>query len=326
MSAVPRAVVCDVAMVDVAADGGGCGGGPGGSIGGDGGDSGGGGGGAGIGGGGSTLLGQSPLGTHLAKGINFNDAAPSMDWNTLMADISVKHKSHLQLGAEVGTSVLRCQQQAAAAMVQHLHCPDYNSLATALMHATEAHIAPGGMFLEFDSIKMLARKSISDKFEEVSIPLYNGRLLLTNSRLLALSSAAVPQTTVTRQGPAAAAAAPSCPTRASQKARDGVWYEVAHRAADNIIYRPHNLDQFTHMQLRVAIASTTVEAVRAPLPRCCCFRCCCFCCCCPKQWRTLPQASFLENDRTFDLYVTNGPWSPDTAVKMVVQVGRLWVG
>jgi hypothetical protein len=251
--------------------------------------------------------GGSATSTEHFQGINFNPKVLEMSWSAVLADIRTKHKSHQRLRPVLEASSSRCEQHAKRAMVQQLECPDYNALATSLMHATELHVAKGGLFLEFESLKMQARASITEPFVEVDTPLYNGRLLLTNSRVLALSSAAVPLGKVERQGPA---------TKANKKAWDRVWYEVSFRSADNIVFRPYNLDQFTHFQLRIAVASTTLEIVKAPERGCCCF-----CCCgCRKDWHSFPSTTVLEDLRTFDLYVTNGPWSPREAVKMTVQV------
>lgn len=237
------------------------------------------------------------------RAVNFDLQGSTCTLGEALADMSRTHSSYKALATVLEASAAGTQQSTVSVTRSLSDAISYDELLQSLMCEGEAVAC--GFMLGFSSITMQARRTVTDPYVEIDRPLFNGRLALTNGRLLALSSQPAKVGTLTRHG------VKNPKTNIAMK--NTITYEVKYEMSDNVHFRPYPLASIKSFDFHLASSTEASVQVQGPTP-------CCCCCCCGKKWSAAPRPPLASTTRQIVLYLTNGPFENSPGVALNISV------
>eukprot|EP00730_Choanoeca_flexa_P013102 TRINITY_DN4966_c0_g1_i2.p1 TRINITY_DN4966_c0_g1~~TRINITY_DN4966_c0_g1_i2.p1 ORF type:complete len:313 (+),score=81.35 TRINITY_DN4966_c0_g1_i2:41-940(+) len=200
------------------------------------------------------------------------------------------HKSH----KKVQQSVMESGMVAQTASQQHyrgmLADMPYEAFLAGLLHPGEQSVQ-GGTFLDYVKVELYDHRSntLVQQFPP-------GKLMLTNKRLLFLSSSKVISNRLASFGD-------------PKKLPGG--YTVSSQVEDVRFFWPMGLSNLHLVQMKVDVGVQADVHVEAQPPPCCgmCF-------CCTKNWLASPPALMSKNNQTIELAATLPPWNTERLVRI----------
>ena len=237
---------------------------------------------------------------------NFDLNGGSLTVPEAVSDIQRTHQSHQRLVTAIQAAAATTQASVVSTSRTLSDALSYNDLLSSLL--CEGEKLECGFMLEFAAITMQARKSVTDDYVNIDRTLRNGRLALTNGRLIAMSSEPSVVGTVTRHGVRN--------SKTNSIAKETLSYEVQYETSDNIHFRPYPLEEIKSFDFHLSMATQSAVQITGPT------RCCC-CCSCGKKWHSALRPPTATTVRQIILYLTNGPFENTPGVALSIEVSAM---
>ena len=224
----------------------------------------------------------------------------SISWQQGLAVIQRTHKSHPGLIAQAHRSLQEVQQATTSMVRTRIGAVSYDSLLKSILLPDE----PVQVSLKFKSVNFFASSQPGSKTIAAD-SFYNGKFLLTNRRLLALSCSPANIGNMTRFG---------------DKNSNGSWnkdtmkYEITHTKSDNISVKSWPLSAVMGSDVMIstrAVAKRMLVSTRS-----------CVCCCGGfRRWGILRAQPVAQVTRKLNIFLENPQWTCAPSFHLEINVG-----
>ena len=233
--------------------------------------------------------------------VNFDGVNGKLSWNQGLANIRQTHKSEHGLIVEATAQVQETQQETTTMVRQNVGAMTYEGLLVSVL--TDGEAVQASLAFEFTNFFV---RTLTTK-QSVAEPFYNGQLMITNKRLLAVSCSPAQVGTMTRNG---------------AQGKDGTWhkdlmsYEIKHVQSDNIALKMWPLAAVRDTNM---VISTRAESSRTLVskPKGCCS------CCTLRRWTVIRSQPVNAVAKILTISLENPSWSSNPSYQIEVNMAPI---